>query len=270
MYKLLTDAKVPVHYVTGNAGGPHAWNIVKINKKWYYLDATWDDPSNVLSYNYFLIGSKKMNKDHSLDKYYKDKYKISTTDLDWKKAIKNSKKKADKKVKTDQTKKQKEKSKKAKKRKDAAKKLDTPIDDMIEKEKKEDPDDYKLDMYDLGKKIFENIIEDMSDEAFEKYEDNNIPVKAEYTAGTMGLIKKKIIDPLLKYTTSEKFTEDVDKEMYSDFDKDELSKIPEKDKESLWKSYAYSVFNEKLHELSEKHTKSIVSTMVKKLDSMAK
>ena len=62
MYKLLTDAGVPCHYVTGNAGGPHAWNIVKIKGKWYYLDATWDDPSDTTVYDYFLVGSKTLKK----------------------------------------------------------------------------------------------------------------------------------------------------------------------------------------------------------------
>ena len=104
MYKLLTDAGVPCHYVTGDAGGPHAWNIVKIKGKWYYLDATWDDPSDTTVYDYFLIGSKQLKKDHKTDKYYTSKYKMASSNLNWKSLIKKSKKKDDTKVKTGQTK----------------------------------------------------------------------------------------------------------------------------------------------------------------------
>ena len=89
MYKMLTEAGVLAHYVTGHADGQsHSWNIVKLKGKWYYLDAAWDDPvasEPILSYKYFLVGSKTMNKDHKLSKKDKKLYKdkISVSDFKW-------------------------------------------------------------------------------------------------------------------------------------------------------------------------------------------
>lgn len=44
-YIMTTAAGLDCHYVTGTAnGGGHAWNQVKVDGKWYYIDCTWDDP----------------------------------------------------------------------------------------------------------------------------------------------------------------------------------------------------------------------------------
>ena len=41
---------IPCKVVSGvSKGQPHAWNQIKINGKWYFVDATWDDGSCVLS-----------------------------------------------------------------------------------------------------------------------------------------------------------------------------------------------------------------------------
>ncbi|MBE5900827.1 MAG: hypothetical protein E7280_02865 [Lachnospiraceae bacterium] len=82
MYKLLTEAGVPCKFVGGIAGtgrdsGGHAWNIVKLDGKWYYLDATWDDEGkNKISHDYFLKGTSDFDKadpsqKHTLDKPYR-------------------------------------------------------------------------------------------------------------------------------------------------------------------------------------------------------
>lgn len=62
-YVLLSDMGIPVRIVTGKGGneknpGPHAWNVVQVDGKWYNYDATWDDEGgNEVSYDYFLKGS---------------------------------------------------------------------------------------------------------------------------------------------------------------------------------------------------------------------
>ncbi len=43
-YRLLKAGGMDVRYVTGYAGEDHAWNLVKVDGKWYHLDTTWNDP----------------------------------------------------------------------------------------------------------------------------------------------------------------------------------------------------------------------------------
>lgn len=63
---------------TGN-GGPHEWNIVKVDGKWYQIDVTFDDPTingvvdttgGNMSYDYFLITTSDMCIDHSITNCY--------------------------------------------------------------------------------------------------------------------------------------------------------------------------------------------------------
>ena len=79
---LLNVANIPCEMVQGQATSSngetesHAWNIVYLNGKWYYIDTTWDDPiiigngtvAKSIQYKYFLKGSEYMSSDHTL--YY--------------------------------------------------------------------------------------------------------------------------------------------------------------------------------------------------------
>ena len=75
IYKMLTEADVPCRVITGKAkGGLHAWNLVKIDDKWYNLDATWDDPVGLFGksaarYRYFLKTDREMT-DHKRDEEF--------------------------------------------------------------------------------------------------------------------------------------------------------------------------------------------------------
>jgi hypothetical protein len=99
-YKMVTEAGVPCKIITGIAEADgvqaqHAWNIVKLNKKWYFVDTTWDDPigGTRIYYDYFLKGSNTFGKDHIatdrfstkevLKKYpiSKTNYKVSESDI---------------------------------------------------------------------------------------------------------------------------------------------------------------------------------------------
>jgi len=59
-YRMFNDAGIPCRVIEGlGNGGDHAWNIVKVDGKWYNIDLTWDDPltpdrTPMLSYDYFL------------------------------------------------------------------------------------------------------------------------------------------------------------------------------------------------------------------------
>lgn len=68
----------------------HAWNMVKLDGKYKYIDVTWDDPISGLDvdksdpfaplgvdkpiYSYFLISSSKFSKSHTWDKSHDEKY----------------------------------------------------------------------------------------------------------------------------------------------------------------------------------------------------
>ncbi len=75
VYHLLTKmAGLEAHTVVGVAGGPHAWNMVRVDGEWYHVDVTWDDcvsPKETresdaidISRRYFLINDIEMRKDH--------------------------------------------------------------------------------------------------------------------------------------------------------------------------------------------------------------
>ncbi len=73
-FQLFMDAlNIPCKTVTGTAnGGGHAWNMVKINGKWFQIDVTWDDPvpdkKGYVRYSYFLITDTQMSKTHNWNK----------------------------------------------------------------------------------------------------------------------------------------------------------------------------------------------------------
>ena len=59
-YLMMKEAGIDCRIITGTGKGVgHAWNIVKLNNKWYNIDCTWDDPvskdgKQYLEYDYFL------------------------------------------------------------------------------------------------------------------------------------------------------------------------------------------------------------------------
>lgn len=62
--KLLCDREgIPCLIVVGTGnGGAHEWNYVQMEDgKWYGVDATWDDQTSAIYYDYFLVGSESVN-----------------------------------------------------------------------------------------------------------------------------------------------------------------------------------------------------------------
>lgn len=60
-----------IHKGNDEEGGAHAWNIVKIDGDYYYMDVTWDDDSNTVQrvkhpnnqgYAYFCVTEEEMNR----------------------------------------------------------------------------------------------------------------------------------------------------------------------------------------------------------------
>lgn len=100
---LLNAAGVEALIISGTAedsktgGGPHAWNLVKLDGEYYHLDATWDDPTfengkQEKSYDYFNLNDKTISIDHKWDaskypaaasaKYSPANLKLQETDSD--------------------------------------------------------------------------------------------------------------------------------------------------------------------------------------------
>ncbi|AFA47086.1 transglutaminase domain-containing protein [Acetobacterium woodii] len=74
---LLKRIGIECSYVAGEAigQGAHAWNIVRVDGDYYYLDATWgefnnednEDPEKSIFYDYFCVTSAELLKSHQLD-----------------------------------------------------------------------------------------------------------------------------------------------------------------------------------------------------------
>lgn len=79
--RIMDEMDIPCKYVTGTSFGVgHAWNIIKINGKWYNIDVTWDDSSeDDFYYDYFLKSPKDFkNHKRDADQTYSD-CKMATT-----------------------------------------------------------------------------------------------------------------------------------------------------------------------------------------------
>lgn len=77
---LANEAGISCEIIKGSATNStgvtekHAWNCVKVDGKWYYMDITWDDPIvigagggeglSTTSYKYFLKGANNFEGDH--------------------------------------------------------------------------------------------------------------------------------------------------------------------------------------------------------------
>ncbi len=80
-YRLAKEAGFKVRVIVCNDIN-HAWNLVELDGKWYYVDCTWDDLDNATDsdistvteqnteYTYFLKGSADFEKHETPDKYY--------------------------------------------------------------------------------------------------------------------------------------------------------------------------------------------------------
>ena len=57
---------------TSSSFSEHAWNIIKIDDKYYHIDITWDSRKfmdfNEMSFDYFCLGDNEIAQDHSWDR----------------------------------------------------------------------------------------------------------------------------------------------------------------------------------------------------------
>lgn len=74
-FRMLQLAGFETRIVEGSVqSGSHVWNLVKVNGRWYHMDATWDDPvpdrPGRVGYAYFLKTDAQMERDHQWTKPY--------------------------------------------------------------------------------------------------------------------------------------------------------------------------------------------------------
>lgn len=71
-FKLCMDILgIESRVIVGNAGeGAHAWNAVRLDGEWYYVDVTWDDPvpdvEGKVVYNYFNVPQWWIEQEHEI------------------------------------------------------------------------------------------------------------------------------------------------------------------------------------------------------------
>ena len=65
---VLQRAGIQSYIVTGTGnGGPHAWNLVRLDGNYYYTDLTWDDQDSYTYHAYFNLTTQELQEDHYIE-----------------------------------------------------------------------------------------------------------------------------------------------------------------------------------------------------------
>ena len=75
LYRLALEAGVDCRYITGYAGEGHAWNLVKVDGQYYYLDSTWDE--GTFQYGYFLKSASDFWDHEPDDRYLTEEFRTA-------------------------------------------------------------------------------------------------------------------------------------------------------------------------------------------------
>ena len=62
---IMTKLGVPTYYVTGEAKGDHAWNLILLDDGYYNVDLTWDDQIDRTIYKYYNVNDNMISQDHT-------------------------------------------------------------------------------------------------------------------------------------------------------------------------------------------------------------
>ena len=62
---IMTKLGIPTYYITGEAKGDHAWNLILLEDGYYNVDVTWDDQVDRIIYKYYNVNEEKISVDHT-------------------------------------------------------------------------------------------------------------------------------------------------------------------------------------------------------------
>lgn len=264
IYKMLTEAGIPVRLMEGYAGEAHAWNIVKLDDKWYCLDATWDDPVTtgkpILRYDYFLVGSAKMLKDHTPEARWntaemRSAYPLSETDYDAAYAETENHKTMD-----DATYEQ------VNAREEYRQRVVDAYDEATDYNEKSK---FAKRALDLQKRIVIAAIAGLSDDSFHKLEadDENLGKVVDLANSRLNAV---IIDPLEAYLDSPEFEAKAMPLINKFINKDSFQGLSEAKQAALMDKMTTnltdSLLEEKLQELSQQNTERLIGELTKTLE----
>lgn len=265
VYKMLTEAGVPAHYVTGYAGEDHAWNVVKIDGKWYYLDATWNDPVSdqpILSHEYFLVGSKKMKEEHTLDQPYEKLYPVGEKDYDWKKALEKSENDNDEKVNQDQSKEEQEIVEDAMKRSEFIAELNKILDVRL---RYSAASDAQKCIFDLYKQLYGYIVRELPDDKFELLYTGNEEFCDQFVTVCENKINQYFIDPLSTYVDSEQYYNDVEQLLLVDYSYEDIDMMTYDEFVNIASPYTYEAINSKVNTLLNSSMNTMINECLSEL-----
>ena len=69
---IMTKLGIPTYYITGEAKGDHAWNLILLEDGYYNVDVTWDDQIDRVIYKYYNVNESQISMDH-MRKEFSDK-----------------------------------------------------------------------------------------------------------------------------------------------------------------------------------------------------
>ncbi len=62
---IMTKLGIPTYYITGDANGDHAWNLILLDDGFYNVDLTWDDQEDRIIYKYYNVNEEMITTDHT-------------------------------------------------------------------------------------------------------------------------------------------------------------------------------------------------------------
>lgn len=240
-YKLCTDSGIPCRIVTGSAPMPHAWNLVKVGKKWYHIDTTWDDTdvaSSPVKYNYFLVGSKTMNNDHTLDSTFrtasfKKKYPVASGDYDWEVALKP--------------------------KSTYKKELDTAIKNYRDYTNLDEVNKFNIDLF---RKAMKATVNAMSATKYKTYVKGGSSKMQDFIQTGYAKWNSKMEKPMNEYLQSDTFLEERESYLLTLYTEEELSAMSEEELQQVTYEAGYDVYINKFNQIYKENKSAFIDVML--------